>query len=50
MVSITEIPYMQHLHVMGSERYSIRDTQIHDDVAGRFVTADDIAEDMTEGS
>ena len=46
MVCITDLPQKYRLHVLGSDRYSIRDTQIHDHVAGRFVTVDDIVEDM----
>ena len=46
MVCIGNLPQKYKLHVMDSDQYSIRDTRIHDDVAGRFVTADDIAEDM----
>ena len=46
MVRIIDIAYKQSLHVIESDRYSIRNAQIHDDVAGRFVTVDEIAEDM----
>ena len=49
MVCIEDLPPKYKLHVMGSDRYSIRDTQVHDDVSGRFVTVDDIVENMTEG-
>lgn len=46
MVGITEIPHRQWLHVMGSDRYSVRNAQIYDDVSGRFVETDDIAWDI----
>ncbi len=48
MVGITEIPHKQQLHVIGSDRYTIRDTRVHDDVLGRFVEVDDIVENMDE--
>lgn len=44
MVRIIDITYKQSLHVIESDRYSIRNAQIHDDVAGRFVTMDDVNE------
>lgn len=48
MVMITDLPQKYKLHVMGSDRYSIRDTQVHDDVSGRFVDVVDIVENMAE--
>ena len=48
MVCIEDLPQKHKLYVMGSGRYSIRDTQVHDDVSGRFVTVEDIVENMTE--
>ena len=45
MVCIADLPQKYKLMVMGSDRYSIRDTQVHDDVFRRFVTVDDIVED-----
>ena len=46
MVCIEDLPHKYKLGVMDSNRYSIRNTRVHDDVAGRFVTADDIIENM----
>jgi hypothetical protein len=42
MVGITEIPHRQWLHVMGSDRYSVRNAHVFDDVANRFIASDDI--------
>lgn len=47
VVGIANLTPNQRLHVMGSDRYSIRGAQVHDDVAGRFATVDDIVEDIT---
>ena len=46
MVCIEDLPHKYKLSVMVSDRYSIRDTQVYDDVTGRFVTADEIIENM----
>lgn len=48
MVCIEDLPQKYKLYVMDSDRYSIRNTQVHDDVSGRFATVDDIVENMTE--
>ena len=48
MVCIEDLPQKYKLSVMESDRYSIRDTQVHDDVSGRFATMDDIVENMVE--
>lgn len=42
MVIITDIPQKQRLHVMDSYRYSVRNAEVFDEVARRFITADDI--------
>ena len=48
MVCIADLPQKYKLMVMESDRYSIRDTRVYDDVSGRFATVDDIVENMTE--
>ena len=48
MVCIEDLPHKYKLSVMDSDRYSIRDTQVHDDVSGRFATIEDIVDNMTE--
>lgn len=48
MVKLSDLTPKQRLHVMDSDRYSIRDTQVHDDVTGRFVTVDDIVDNLIE--
>lgn len=45
MVSIADLSPRQKLYVMGSDRYSIRNAEVFDDVTGRFVNVDEI---MTE--
>ena len=44
MVKISDLTAHQRHTVMGSDRYSIRGAEVYDDVAGRFVTADDLEE------
>jgi hypothetical protein len=48
MVCIEDLPQKYKLHVMDSDRYSIRGAQVHDDVSGQFVAVGDIVENMTE--
>lgn len=48
MVELSDLTPKQRSHVMDSDRYSIRDARVHDDVAGRFVAADEIVENMGE--
>lgn len=48
MVRIADLPQKYKLTVMDSDRYSIRDTRVYDDVAGRFVTMEDLVENMVE--
>lgn len=48
MVGIVDLPRKYKLYVMGSNRYSIRDTQIHDDVTGQFATIDGIIENVNQ--
>lgn len=48
MVCIEDLPQKYKLHVMGSDRYSIRNTHIYDNVLGQVVTVDDIVENMAE--
>ena len=45
MVKLDDLTPIQKHRVMGSDRYSIRGAEVYDDVAGRFVTADDIGRD-----
>lgn len=42
MVAITDLTPKQRLHIMDSDRYSIRCAQVYDDVAGRFIMVDDV--------
>ena len=48
MVCIEDLPQKYKLLVMGSDRYSIRNTRVHDDVSGRFVTVEDIVDNFIE--
>ena len=48
MVCIEDLPQKYKLYVMDSDRYSIRDTRVHDDVSGQFVTVDDIVDNLIE--
>lgn len=42
MVVIADLSHRQRLHVMLSDRYSIRNTQVFDEATERFISADDI--------
>jgi len=44
MVSLADLTPPQRLHVMLSGRYSIRNAEVFDEAAGRFVNADEITE------
>ena len=48
MVCIEDLSQKYKLHVMDSDRYSIRGAQVHDDVSGRFATVDDIVDISVE--
>ena len=45
MAAIADLTDRQKLHVLGSEKYSIRHGDVFDDVIGRHVNADEITED-----
>ena len=47
-MKIKDLTHQQRTYILGSDRYSIRNTHIHDDILGRSVTADDIVENMAE--
>ena len=44
MVTLTGLSDRQKICVMGSDRYSIRDTEVFDEVMDRFVDIDEIGE------
>ena len=45
MVNIARLSDRQKLHVLGSDRYSIRNTEVFDEVMGRYVNIDEIGEE-----